>query len=637
MRLNRSKIKTSISNLFKNSKLQWIIFAGLILLYFVKAIRIAFTTWVGMDEGYYLIKGYWFLTGEQIPFTINGAITNKPPFAFLIPGLSQLIAPGVLSGRIFAILITLASLIGLWLIIRRNSTGWWANLALLSITLNDFWIETYTREYSQTLTVFFLIWSLYFSLGKERSKGQIALGGIMAIMTLLVRQNMAPYFALFALYIAWEHNLKKAVVLLIPGILVFVIVHIYYWPNIFLNLWAIALPEAYRLRVLEIVGLDDLFRVIAAEGRNTISYSAWQIAHAASRLIKTSFLAMFIAFVSNFLLGFIWNADQKRAKEHIFIILSFDVLLVTHLNVVTDLQVLLFNLPVYLLFWAPVIYILLPIVFQAVGHPGKNWIARAFLPLSMTFFFGLIGLGYQAKISPILMNIGVPRFNEGRFQQGTTEFWRLLVNKFSLDPKIQAYLLPTLFGVAVGAVAVVIIYLISKLVNHIYRIPSRQGMFAVLLVGFLFISTLPTIPREPPNKTCEVNTIEALRKAGLTIRSQVDSDSLLFWGVENQPVIGALFYFGDVRIFPEQLNGKHYYRRNLSLEESLKSRYWSDAQAVEWLKQADYLIGEPGKTDHWLELIENIPGLSAVQLEGAPPMNPCSENSRILLYQLQKE
>jgi len=621
----------------RNPKTMWLVFAGLLAIYLVKALYIATTTWVGMDEGYYLIKGYWFLTGKQVPFSVNGAITNKPPFAFLIPGLSQFISPGILSGRIFAILTTIISLIGLWLIIRRNSNGWWANLALLSFAANDFWVETYTREYTQTLTLFFLIWSLYFGLGKQRSNRQIILGGIMAMMTVLIRQNMAPYFALFALYLAWEHSLKKAFLLLIPGGLLFIGIHIYYWPGIFLNLWVSALPREWRTPLVEFLGLKDIFRFVAEEGREVFGYSIWQIAHAYSRVIKTSFLAVFIAFIANFLLPLIWKADRERAKQNIFIILTFDLLLAVHLNVVVKAQVLLFNLPVYLLFWAPITLILLPIAYQVVGKPGQGWLARAFLPAGMILFFGLLGLGYSSKLSPGLLNFSVPRTNGGTLQPGSTELWSFLANKFALDPKIQAYLLPTIFGLVVGTVIVVVLYLLSKLLQRSHGVPSRQGMFAALLAGFLFISSLPSIPREEVDRTCQVNTIAALRVAGETIEAQIEPNALLFWAVENQPSIGALFHFGEVSIFPKQLNGNHYYRKNLTLEESAQSRYWSDAQAVEWLKQADYLVGEPGRTEYWLELVREIPGLEAVKLEGAPPMNPCSENSRILLYELRKE
>lgn len=621
----------------RNPKTEWLVFGGLLAFYLVRALYIATTTWVGMDEGYYLIKGYWFLTGQQVPFSVNGAITNKPPFAFFIPGLSQFIAPGIFSGRIFAILTTILSLIGLWLIIRRNSNAWWANLALISFAANQFWVETYTREYTQTLTFFFLIWSFYFGLGKQRSNRQIIIGGIMAIMTVMIRQNMAPYYALFALYLAWEHSIKKAFLLLIPSGLLFVGVHIYYWPEIFLNLWVTALPRVWRPPLLNFLGLQDILRFKPEEGREIFDYSFWQIVHAYSRVIKTSFLAVFIAFIANFLLPSIWRVDRERAKQNLLVILTFDMLLAVHLNVVVNQQVLLFNLPVYLLFWAPTIFILLPDAYHVVGKHGRNWAARSFLPVGMILFFGLLALGYYSKLSSALMNLAVPRIGEGTIQPGSTELWRVLVNKFGLDPKIQAYLLPALFGLAGGTVIVVFLYLLSKLFQRTHGVPSRRGMFAALLAGFLFISSLPSIPRENIDRTCQVNTITALRVAGEAIGAQIEPNALLFWAVENQPSIGALFHFGPVRIFPKQLNGEHYYRKYITLEESKQSRYWSDAQAKEWLKQADYLIGEPGRMEHWLELVRQIPGLEAVKLDGAPPMNPCSENSRILLYKLQPE
>ncbi len=52
------------------------------------------------------------------------------PFAFLIPGTAQAVfGPGLLTGRLFAILMGLITLLALWWFVRRESGNWWAAAA----------------------------------------------------------------------------------------------------------------------------------------------------------------------------------------------------------------------------------------------------------------------------------------------------------------------------------------------------------------------------------------------------------------------------------------------------------------------------------------------------------------------------
>ena len=59
------------------------------ILYLIQAIIYAHTTVSSLDEGSYLIKGMFYLNGVYKPFEPYGPLTNKAPFAFLIPGMAE--------------------------------------------------------------------------------------------------------------------------------------------------------------------------------------------------------------------------------------------------------------------------------------------------------------------------------------------------------------------------------------------------------------------------------------------------------------------------------------------------------------------------------------------------------------------
>jgi dolichyl-phosphate-mannose--protein O-mannosyl transferase len=71
-------------------------------------------TW--MDEGKYLMKGYWYVTGKVPPYSEIDP-TYYMPFAFYADGLVQwLFGIGYLPGRILMILFSVACLVLVYLV-----------------------------------------------------------------------------------------------------------------------------------------------------------------------------------------------------------------------------------------------------------------------------------------------------------------------------------------------------------------------------------------------------------------------------------------------------------------------------------------------------------------------------------------
>src|SRR5512136_1033496 len=88
--------------------------------YLVFSIHFANTQRSTIDEGLYLYKGYLFAKGIYHPFQDYGPRAEYSPLSYLIQGYIQLwFGPGLRTGRIFAIIVGILALLGLWAAARR--------------------------------------------------------------------------------------------------------------------------------------------------------------------------------------------------------------------------------------------------------------------------------------------------------------------------------------------------------------------------------------------------------------------------------------------------------------------------------------------------------------------------------------
>lgn len=610
------------------------VFLLLIVTYILIGIRMANSIWFTMDEGSYLIKGYWFLIGQERPFEINGPITNKPPLAFLIPGLSQLIQPGIASGRILNVLILAGALVGLWLIIRRDHNPWWGNLAILLVIINPAWMEYYTRVMTQTPTIFFLVWSLYFSLGKSRSLTQLAIGTSVGVLVLFTRQNMAFYLPLLWGYLAWEHGLKRSIQAFLPALGVFVLLNSLFWPGIFIMLWAKVLPSELTDQLLTLIGLSQLINP-PNSGNFKIEHSTIQLIQELFGGARISLLAMLTAICSLLLIPIFLRSKRSEAKQFVFITVIFWANLLIHVLVLLDMNVLLYSFPAYLLFWAPAVFILFPRIAESVSslsHGWRKWVLAALFVILSTG----IGLHLYRTVSLPLMNLAFPRLGEGKILPGNTELWRVIVNKFGVEYRQQEYLWAAMAGALAG---IGLLILIKAAVWMYSRLTRRSGIKEIKYLASLFFVIAILTPTwllsgKQVDPTCSDNTLEAIARVGEEINRQVEPGSLIFWGAHAHPTVGILLYIDQARVFPEQLNGQFYYRSDLTLEQSQESIFWSDAQAREWLREADYLIVDPAHLSQWDELLNTMPEIRVDQLSPTTPLEPCDPGSSLFILKL---
>lgn len=602
-------------------------FALLIVTYILVGLRAANSIWFTMDEGSYLFKGFWFLTGQASPFVINGPIANKPPLAFLIPGLSQLVQPGIASGRMMNVLLLAATLLGMWLIIRRRHNAWWGNLAILLVLINPAWVEYYTRVMTQTPAIFLMIWSIYFVTSDRADLPRLTLSATISVLLILTRHNLAPYAVLLFLFMAWQYSLKRAILAFVPGVALFILINAYYWPGIFTLLWYRSLPSAFGDVLLQWFNLAA--PVLGGNKLQAVDHSPIQIVQELFGSARVSLVACLMALSA---LTLIKKSSQlAEAKLFVFLTANFWVLTLVHVSVVFDKNVLLYSYPAYLLFWAPTIFILLPniaeLIRTSVSSRKAWWLLGAFVSLC-----GGIAMHHYREIADPVLNLFIPRVRGLSLQPGSVELWRVIVNKFEIDYRAQEYLVPALTGLLAGLAFIGIALLLSRRTSK-----PVWTAFALLVTLSVFFTPTRVLSGSNRDDDCRLNTLAAIQQLGDQINAQVKPGALFFWGAHSKPTVGIMLYVDEARVFPEQLNGQFYYRPEISLEDSQNSIFWSDEQARVWLREADYLISDPGHLIYWDEMLQEMPDVKVDQLKPTNALEPCDPSTRLYIYELAHE
>ena len=179
-------MKSALKKIAAHPLAYWLLAAAVAAVFFILALSAAHQLPSRVDEGSYLIKGYYYLTGRYVPFEEYGPWTNNMPLAYYVPGVGQvLFGPGLMAGRYFAIFITLLTLIGLWLVMRRLRGKWWALLGISALVINPSFIQTNVQAISQGIVACLITWMLVCLLGEARKDWQVAAGALLCALTIL--------------------------------------------------------------------------------------------------------------------------------------------------------------------------------------------------------------------------------------------------------------------------------------------------------------------------------------------------------------------------------------------------------------------------------------------------------------------
>ncbi|MBN2048551.1 MAG: glycosyltransferase family 39 protein, partial [Anaerolineaceae bacterium] len=431
------------------------------VVYLAQSIRFAIRLPSILDEAAYLFKGYLYATGAYQPFEPYGPWANKMPLVFLIPGwFQQLFGPGLRTGRVFAILLGVLMLLGLWLLLRRLANLWWAAAGVWIIALTPAMIRNYSVFWSQGLTATMLIWVLALTLGEDRKPWQTTLGALLAALMALSRQNMMPFIVLLIPFIFWQNGKKAGIWAAVVSVVSFLIFHALYFPEIF-RLWAIWLPGSLR-NILEDWGL-----IIQTRASWQPSYTNLDRLRAFWEGVRFHYLLS--ALILSTLLFFPWFKAAKihpKKKSILFLLVNLGLLGVMHSMASLTGSYCVYCFTNYLDFFIIIAIPLIALTFSGWQQSGPRWRQVAGL-----VFSGLMGvlifLPFLPKISVWLLSRPMPRVKNGKFLEGTAALSQLVEGKFHLNLQTQQIPMANLFtGLTIFSLIALISFLLLRLVNH---------------------------------------------------------------------------------------------------------------------------------------------------------------------------
>jgi len=593
--------------------------------YLVQAYHYAHTQVSVLDEGAYLLKGYFFVSGDYRPFQEYGFYTNHMPLSFLIPGFVQaLVGPGLLTGRYFAILLGLSLLLAIWLTTKRLAGVWWATAVVWAFSLNPALIKAYSVATSQGLGAAMLAGALAFTLGESRSRKSIIVGSVLAGALFITRINLAPVFPLLLLYILWEHGRKTAGIALLSGGLVILIGHALYWPGI-LQLWATYIPN-------KLIPYLSNYRL---QGGGNPSWAPTVSLSSRFLSLTHGFRYHLTALCSWILASILWITQPRTKTPHkhriiVFLFVLISVLLIAHAWASLGNDYCVFCFQWYLTFFTPVALVMGAVALSALQGTTKRWQGWLLAAVIILVSTG-IGYGAHQSISAWLLRLTIPRigtfFRTGELLAGYVPLWEFLQNRVGIPYEVSTWLMPTIFGALTGLLVILLAWGLCRLLRA--KRPQAGIGFAYSLVYLMLILAFLLSPTELlsggfRDNDCSGDVIAAYESAGAYLAEVIPPDSLVYWngGLSAAP----LLYIPDVRIFPPQANDGYSYRRGGDGQLLYKFGLWNDELNAQWRQEADFLLieGRYYRPDWGGDHFEEI-GVTQ-------PVMPCKPDSEIHIF-----
>lgn len=568
--------------LFRIRKLTWPVFTADVfalfglLAYLIQAMMFAHTTISNLDEGAYLLKGVLFTTGEYHPFD-PGISTNKAPFAFLIPGYIQLVfGAGLRTGRYLAVFFGAMAVIGVWVASRRIGGKWLSATTVWVFALSPMIIKIYSGGATQSTVACMLAWALALSLGEKRPLWQLVLSGFLAGLMMMVRQNMMPVLPLLAIYAFWEHG-WKAVGLLVSGLIIVLMIHITYWPDI-LQLWSwvpfIRIPQE-----------------VSYSGGGT---PIWAPDISLPTRILSIFQAVrfhFVALVGSIISFLLWPKligwkSRVDFRMALFLLVLFWGLIYMHTEAAIGRDYCVFCFTPYIAFFNVAGILLLVVSIKSWNRRPSVFIQTL---LVITFLVLFTGMGFSAfeDIGSSLLKLPAPRMRDLRILPGFVTWWDILSNKFHLNNNMAMKYASTMFGLVAGGSMMLVGYVIWQ---RTWRDKTNFGAFIASLILVVFLVLSPVIHGKAGLKDCSSNVILANEQIGTYLRGIIPQGSLVYWngGLSTAP----LLYLPGVSIFPAQINNGYSFLSNGDTAELYKFGFWNEEMDTEWKATAQFFIIE---------------------------------------------
>ncbi|MFQ5615520.1 MAG: hypothetical protein ACE5GO_03565 [Anaerolineales bacterium] len=444
------------------------------IIYFLHALFYAHTQESVLDEGAYLLKGLWFVTGKYQPFQDYGPLTNHMPLSFIFHGFVQdWFGPGLRAGRYFAIALSVWMLAGLWLLIRRATADknhpppsvrseWWAALAVWAVAINPATARIYSLATTQAMIACMLVWVLVLAIGEDRPLWQIAAGAALAGVMILTRLNLAPVLVLLIPYVFWQHGWRAGRWAALAGVFTLLTGHAIFWPGI-LKIWAYWIPT----------GLSPFL----APWRQPEAARFWAPAVSLDNRVLSFLQGMrfhFVAVTAFITTLFLWpRRDRRRApsrfRASVFLAALFAVLFLEHALASLGLSYCVYCFPMYLSFFAPLGLILFAMANGLSRSPASferaSPVRQGAAALFVIGFAALLGYGAYGEIGERLVRLRVPRLKTlivtGSLAAGIP-LWDMLQTRFGIAFETSKRLIPALAGLLAGLLAAGIGWIVRK-------------------------------------------------------------------------------------------------------------------------------------------------------------------------------
>jgi 4-amino-4-deoxy-L-arabinose transferase-like glycosyltransferase len=614
------KLADRIKKAAENRLVYAAIVMSVVLLFLVQAFLFAHRLPSRVDEGSFLVKGYYFISGRYQPFADYGPWTNNMPLAYWIPGIPQaLFGPSLLVGRYFAIFAALLTLTGIWTVIRRLAGKWWAVLAAAALALSPAWIATNVQAVSQVLVACQVAWLLVFLLGDERADWQIALAALLSASVTLTRQNMVFMMAFVVLYTWWQHGFKKALLALAFAAVPFIALHALYYPRI-MQLWYTWLPSSLR----------RIFNVGLIQGGGE---QVWRPDGDLVDRISSFFLTLryyFIPLFGSFLaVPLLFNRDAWRSRFEYRTMVSlaalFYILFILHAWASLSKNYCIFCFSNYVDFFLPIAAVLTALTLRAVFSSRKKLPAIFALLLLVVLVPGLF-FASADTVGRFILALPVPRIKGGSLVGGTTILWELIRNRFGLAYDQILLVVPPLAGLFF-----IILFFVILLLA--YRLGKRSKsfwsfFFSSVVVAAMLLTPSGLLGAYSDQNACNGDALAAYESAGRQLEASIPQDASVYWG--SGSVVTPLLYIADKGIQPLQLNGI-YPKRDGGDRDTLEKYGYYNAESVrDWRDTADYILVQRANMLAFWDAYLNPEQFDEIGV--TVPIDPCNADSAIKIF-----
>jgi hypothetical protein len=570
-------------------------------LYLAFSIHFANTQRSTIDEGLYLYKGYLFAKGIYHPFQDFGPRTEYSPLSYLIPGFIQLwFGPGLLTGRIFAIIVGFLALLGLWSTARKLAGYWWAAMVVWAVALNPAIIRFYSFGLSQGLVICLLMWMLFLVLGRNRLAWQTCLSAVLAGLILLTRQNMAPVLPILLVYIFWQFGRKQGLLSTLAGVIVVIVGCAVFWPGI-LMAWAPWLPAS-------LTPFLDAWRQPQGVDPALHFMPDW-----VTRLytLLEGLRFHFVPLVGSIFGMIFWPArkswkSEQQFRSGAFLAVLFYLLLGLHIWAGLGLSGInfgnAFTVNPYLAFFSYVGLLLTVALFSNIQRQVSS-AKQIALSVVIILISTSVGYGSFLNINDFLLHIRIPRvwsfFTTGKALPGIP-IWDILANKYGIALDTSRWMMPLLAGLLGGSLVLLISFAIWSFLKHKQVLQFFSfGLISALVflsAGFFFSPTV-VLGGGFTHWECNMNVIKTYEQTGQFLARNLSPSDLVYW--EGGNAVAVLLYNPNLHIFPQQLDDQWNYFHGGDSQVLARLGLWNDELAKLWRDKANVFIIQQVDYSEW--------------------------------------